>query len=369
MYGLKEAGIPAFTQLVKKLAPYGYSPVTNTPRLWHHISRPTTFTLCVDDFGVKYLNLADANHLINTVQTSYATTVNWNGSIYCGLTINWNYSNESVNISMRGYVHRALKKFDHIPPQKPQHAPHKWVEPSYGQRTPQAPTPTSIAPRLDKKGTQRIQAIAGTFLYYTRGVDPTILPALNELASEQAAPTTDTETKPKMLMDYLHTHPAVTIQYHASVMVLHVESDADCLVLPKAQSRAAGHYFFSNWPRPAPHKHNPAPNGPIHTLCKTIKNVMSSAAESETGGVYMNGKESIPIRTTASERGHPQPPTPIKTDNTTVHGILAKSLRPKISKAFDMRFHWMKDRIQQKQFHLYWEKGALNMADYFSKQM
>jgi hypothetical protein len=59
---------------------------------------------------------------------------------------------------------------------------------------------------------------------------------------------------------------------------------------------------------------------------------------------------------TASKLGHPQPPTPIKTDNTTAHGILTKSLRPKLSKAFEMRFHWMKDRIQQKQFHLYWEK-------------
>jgi hypothetical protein len=27
----------------------------------------------------------------------------------------------------------------------------------------------------------------------------------------------------------------------------------------------------------------------------------------------------------------------------------------------------MKDRIHQQQFHLYWEKGALNMADYFTK--
>jgi hypothetical protein len=94
---------------------------------------------------------------------------------------------------------------------------------------------------------------------------------------------------------------------------------------------------------------------------------MSSAAESETGGVYLNGKEAIPIRTTAIELGHPQPPTPIKTDNTTAHGILTKSLRPKLSKAFDMRFHWMKDRIQQQQFHLYWEKGTQNMADYFTK--
>jgi hypothetical protein len=32
-----------------------------------------------------------------------------------------------------------------------------------------------------------------------------------------------------------------------------------------------------------------------------------------------------------------------------------------------MRFHLMKERIQQQQFHLYWEKDALNMADYFTK--
>jgi hypothetical protein len=37
------------------------------------------------------------------------------------------------------------------------------------------------------------------------------------------------------------------------------------------------------------------------------------------------------------------------------------------SKAFDMRYHWLKDRIAQKQFNLYWQKGSTNAADYFSK--
>jgi hypothetical protein len=241
------------------------------------------------------------------------------------------------------------------------------VEPTYGSRLPQQPTAVSTAPLLDPKRTQRIQAISGTFLYYARGVDPTILPALNEIASEQASPTAATETKASMLMDYLHTNPDATIRYHASGMVLHIDSDAAYLVLPKARSRAAGHYYFSDWPEPAPAKPNPTPNGPVHTLCKTIRNVMSSAAESETGGVYLNGKEAVPIRTTATELGHPQPPTPIKTDNTTAHGILTRTVRQKLSKAFDMRFHWMRDRIDQKQFHLYWEKGILNLADYFTK--
>jgi hypothetical protein len=64
MYGLKEAAIIAFNQLVKKLAPHGYAPTPYTPGLWHHKTKRTTFVLCVDDFGVKYFSQAVAQHLI-----------------------------------------------------------------------------------------------------------------------------------------------------------------------------------------------------------------------------------------------------------------------------------------------------------------
>jgi hypothetical protein len=70
MYGLKEAGIIAFNQLVKKLAPFGYEPMSFTPGLWRHKTKRTTFVLCVDDFGVKYFSKDDANHLINAATTS-----------------------------------------------------------------------------------------------------------------------------------------------------------------------------------------------------------------------------------------------------------------------------------------------------------
>ena len=32
-----------------------------------------------------------------------------------------------------------------------------------------------------------------------------------------------------------------------------------------------------------------------------------------------------------------------------------------------MRFYWVRDRVRQKQFHIYWQKGKLNRADYFTK--
>ena len=168
-------------------------------------------------------------------------------------------------------------------------------------------------------------------------------------------------------MDYMATYPNAVIRYNASDMCLHVDSDAAYLVLPKARSRGAGHFYLSDTPPKSDIKPSPTPNGPIHTECVTLRNVMTSAAEAETQTVYHNGKVAIPIRNTLAELGHPQPPTPIKTDNSTACGILNSSMRQKRSKAFDMKIYFMKDRIQQKDFRLYWDRGPNNWADYFTK--
>ena len=37
------------------------------------------------------------------------------------------------------------------------------------------------------------------------------------------------------------------------------------------------------------------------------------------------------------------------------------------SKAIDMRFYWLRDRVEQGQFRVYWAPGSENFADYFTK--
>jgi hypothetical protein len=149
MYSLKEAGILAFNQLVQKLKPAGYEPMPFTPGLWRHRTKYTTFALCVDDFGVKYFSTADTTHLIDAVKAHNGLTINWTGKLYCGLALDWHYNEGYANISMPGYyVTRAL---NHLTPLRPQHAPHQWIEPTYGSRKPQNPTPDSKAQLLDKQ--------------------------------------------------------------------------------------------------------------------------------------------------------------------------------------------------------------------------
>eukprot|EP00804_Cyclotella_cryptica_P015615 CCRYP_003606-RB/>CCRYP_003606-RB protein AED:0.67 eAED:0.43 QI:0/-1/0/1/-1/0/1/0/166 len=65
--------------------------------------------------------------------------------------------------------------------------------------------------------------------------------------------------------------------------------------------------------------------------------------------------------------GHPQPPTPIQTDNSTALGVVNNTIQPKCTKAMDMHFHWLRCCINQKHFRPYWCAGATNLADYVTK--
>jgi len=96
--------------------------------------------------------------------------------------------------------------------------------------------------------------------------------------------------------------------------------------------------------------------------------VVSSAAEAEIAAIFINTKEAIPIRQTLIEMGHPQPATNVITDNATASKILNNSCKQIRSKAIDMRYYWVKDRIQQKQFILEWKPGKYNKGDFYTKR-
>ncbi len=65
--------------------------------------------------------------------------------------------------------------------------------------------------------------------------------------------------------------------------------------------------------------------------------------------------------------GHPQPKTPIQTDNLTAEGVINSKIQPKQTKAIDMQYHWLQDCKAQGQFRFYWRLGKTILADYFMK--
>ena len=204
----------------------------------------------------------------------------------------------------------------------------------------------------------------GTILYYARAIDSTALVALGSIGTQQSKPSVKTQQAINLLFNYVFTHPDAKVRFHASKMILHLHSDASYLSEPGARSRAGGYFFLSDTASP---KTTPPFNGAVFVLSNIMKNVMASAAEAELGALFFNAREAIPIRNTLREMGHPQPPTPITTDNACAAGIANDTVKQKRSKAIDMRFYWIRDRVKQGQFCVRWAPGTMNRADYFTK--
>jgi hypothetical protein len=111
----------------------------------------------------------------------------------------------------------------------------------------------------------------------------------------------------------------------------------------------------------------PSNNGAILTVATIFKAVMSLAAEAELRALYLNAKEMAYLQQILPKIGHPQPQTPIQTNNSTAEGVINHKIQPKQSKAMDMCFYWLCDRKAQGRFQIYWQPGKLNSADYFTK--
>jgi hypothetical protein len=235
---------------------------------------------------------------------------------------------------MPGYIAQALHKFHHAQPTKPQHSPHQHQEIQYGSQT-QMTTPADTSPPLTKEGITRLQQIIGTLLYYARAVDSTMLVALSNLSSAQAHGTEATNNAAAQLLDYCATHPEASICYCASEMALQVHSDASYLSVPKGRSRAGGHFFLGAQMTSIKPILN---NGAVLTVSSIIKHVMSSAAEAEIAGLFINAKEGEIICTTLDEMGYPQNATPIQTDNSTASGIANDTINQQRSRSIVMRF-------------------------------
>jgi hypothetical protein len=184
----------------------------------------------------------------------------------------------------------------------------------------------------------------------------------NDTAKEQTKATEKTQAATNQLLDYLATHPYATIRYHASDMILHVHSGASYISVSNARSRLGGLFFLGN-KSPEQDKLN----GSILNVAAIIKNVVASVAKSEVGACFHNALSGAPLRVTLTELGHTQPPIPLRTDNSTAFGILNEKIKQRRSKAMDMRYHWLTDRVRQKQFDIYWRSGRENLGDYHTK--
>jgi hypothetical protein len=357
-YGLKESGRIANEDLVDHLTKHGYHESAFTVGLFKHETRDISFTLVVDDFGIKWKDRADLNHLITSLEKKYNMKTDMDAKQYVGINLEWDYQLRTLICSMDDYIDTALQELQHVMPKQHYKSPSKHIQPVYGAKIQYVEEDTT--PSLSPEKIKHVQKVIGKFLFMARAVDNTQLHALNELARKASKGTEATLAAATHLLNYIASNNRPRICYQASDMVLQIDSDASFQVCEQARSRAGGyHYLGSN--------DNQLFNAPIDILAKVIKPVMGSAAEAEVAALHMNAQEAIPLRCCLEELGHKQPATCMRTDNQTAKGFIRGTIKQKRSRTFDRQFWWLKDRESQLQFKVIWEPGIYNLADYFTK--
>ena len=172
---------------------------------------------------------------------------------------------------MLDYIIKALTKFNHFRPRKLYHSPSLYTPPKYGQKIQLADLNSTIS--LTPNEIKELQRVVGSFLFYGRVCDYTILHALNALATAQSKGTKKTKEAMLHFLNYCATHPDATVRFSASDMILKIHSDASYLTESHARSRVGEYFFMGN------KDNSKLNNGAIHVIAKIIKNVVSSAAE------------------------------------------------------------------------------------------
>ena len=135
----------------------------------------------------------------------------WEGKLYCGITLEWNYSKRFLDISMPGYIDKLRARYQHEMPSQLQHSPYRAPPKVYGAAAHDT-IPDDVTVKIDEKRVKAIQQVVGGVLYYARAVDSTVLPAHSSIASEQASATETTEKKAAQLLNYLATHYKVVVR-------------------------------------------------------------------------------------------------------------------------------------------------------------
>ena len=188
MYGLPQAGIIAQKLLEKRLEKHGCSRSKITPSFWAHKWRPISFSLVVDNFGIKYVGKDHDDHLIAVLEEDYELKKDWDGDKYVSILLDWDYDRYEVHLSMPGYVEKALQRFKHELGKKKQEQPYEHAKPNYGAKVQYETEEDSLEP-LEKEEKTWVQQVLGTFLYYGQAVDGTMLCSLSAITMDQENPT------------------------------------------------------------------------------------------------------------------------------------------------------------------------------------
>jgi hypothetical protein len=104
---------------------------------------------------------------------------------YVGITIDYRKDKRYIDLSMPGYVQKALVRFGKTAV-RGVNSPMTYVPPNYGAKLQTLKPDSTAQTPLTAAQILYVQEVVGVFLYYSRAVDPLMIIAINKIGSRQA---------------------------------------------------------------------------------------------------------------------------------------------------------------------------------------
>jgi hypothetical protein len=349
IWGHNAAGLVAHNDFVAHMLLDNWIENKDVEGLFTKIGSEVKFSQTVDDSGVSYN--ADKPHeleaLLAHMRKKYAIKVNMLGNKFLGMTLDWNYEDNYFDRSIPTHWPETIARFapdgNLSGARSPGH--YEAFTPGAGSTIPFEDT----TPTLDASGKLYVQQFTGKNLFYATHGDWLLQPYVRAISDHQSQASERDRRACDRLLSYGHTHRNAVQRYYATDMIARASSDASHQSLDHSGSVVASYIHLVNRD-----SDDTFVNSPTATICRRSRTVCSAASETEYASLYETGCALMPVRNILAALDFPQETTTIYTDNLIAKNICARLVRPKRSKAIDMRYHWIRDRVDDKYFDVVW---------------
>jgi transposase InsO family protein len=230
------------------------------------------------------------------------------------------------------------------------------------KRTP-TPLPQGYYPKPAEKPADaglrsRYQTIIGSLLYLMLGTRPDIAFAVTKLAQFAANPSDDHLDKALYICRYLVGTKEYDLTYKgAPGEGLIAYADSDWGTDPYNARRSQSGYFVS------------LAGAPITWTSRAQKTVATSSTEAEYMSISDCCRQVVWYRSLLEELGYTLETTPVTGDNQGSLFIASNPVTEARSKHIDIRYHKIREFVQEKKVALFFLEGVENPADLLTKNL
>ena len=201
------------------------------------------------------------------------------------------------------------------------------------------------------------QSIIGSLLYIMIGTRPDITIAVTKLAQFSVNPSKEHMSKAQHVVRYLNSTKNYRMVFNGSLdagLIAYTDSD---WAADQIKRRSVTGYFFE------------LANCIFSWQSRAQKTVALSSTEAEYMALSDTSRQAVWIQSLLGELGFSIPTVPICGDNQASIFIGSNPVQERRSKHIDIRYHYVRQLIEERKIDLYFVEGAENPADLFTKNL